>query len=645
VTKLKTRLLELGPFIAILIATWLKISYFNLPPDPDGVNEWYQWTAAEGIKAAAGSFASLLIIFAPVLLLRPTRRYTTLVIIDVVITLIVIGDLVYFRYYGDIMSLGAASGAWQITLIWRSIVALLQPTDLLFLVDIVIAVIFRRRYKRAVQSLGEISRKSRRMAAVGMVIAGLLLSIVPLRVIAQDVDGVFQWKFFRFFGARRIGLVNYHIYEGEQRIAQTISNSGISAAEKQRALAFVADWRRTAIAPSPLFGVAKGKNLIVIMVESLQLFPIGLTIEGQEVMPNLDAFIRRSMFFNRFFGQTAEGSTSDGEFTSMQSLYPLPTGSVQSNRPANNFRGIPRILAEHGYSTVSAHGFLGDLWNMRSVHPKLGFQKSFFREDFVQRDVIGLGISDAEFFRQMVPRLEKQPQPFMAFLITLTTHHDWKIPDQLATLRLGKLEGSRMGRYLQSFHHFDIGFGELIAALEKDGLLDRSVVVIYGDHRGQYGQKGDEGGRDEMAKLLHGYMGYPPPDSSSYRYWEAQNQIPLVIHLPGDAQAGVRSVTAGHLDIAPTVLNLLGIANHDMVTLGRDLTQGVDEFVVFRSGSFIVADTLCLSPNGSPATARCNDTRTGALLDPQHFSDRFAAARERLRVSDQIISGNLIPEH
>jgi phosphoglycerol transferase MdoB-like AlkP superfamily enzyme len=294
---------------------------------------------------------------------------------------------------------------------------------------------------------------------------------------------------------------------------------------------------------------------------------------------------------------------------------------------------------------MSAHGFLGDLWNMRSVHPKLGFQKSYFREDFVQRDIIGLGISDAEFFRQMVPRLEKQREPFMSFLITLTTHHDWKIPDELATLRLGKLEGTRMGRYVQSFHHFDKGFGELIASLEKDGLLDRSVVVIYGDHRGQYGKKGDEGGRDEMAKLQQGYMGYPPPDSSSYKYWEAQNQIPLIIHLPGDAQAGARSITAGHLDIAPTVLNLLGIENHDMVTLGRDLTQGVDEFVVFRSGSFVVADTLCISPNGSASTARCHDTRTGASLDPQHFSDRFAAARERLRVSDMIITGNLIPEH
>jgi phosphoglycerol transferase MdoB-like AlkP superfamily enzyme len=641
---MKDKALKIGPFVAILIATWLKISYFNLPPDPDAINEWYQWTAAEGIRAAAGTLATLLIIFAPTLLLRPTRRYAVLVVIDLIISLIVVGDLIYFRFYGDIMSLNAASAGWQIALIWRSIVALLQPADLLFVADIVIAVVLWRPYRRAVQSLPGSSRRTRIMTASALVVAGALLSIVPLRIISADTDGVFRWKFFRFFGARRIGLVNYHVYEGEQRIAQILGGKKLTDQEKKNALDFVAAWRPTATAHSPLFGMARGKNLIVIMVESLQLFPVDLSIDGQPVMPNLSAFAKRSMFFNRFFGQTAEGTTSDGEFTSMQSLYPLPAGSVQSTHPANNYRGLPRILAERGYSTFSAHAYLGDLWNMRTVHPKLGFQRSFFREDFVQRDVIGLGISDAEFFRQVVPRLRSEREPFMTFLITLTTHHDWVIPEKYRTLRLGKLEGSRIGRYVQSFHHFDEGFGAFIDSLDRTGLLDKSVVVIYGDHRGQYGKKGDDGGREELAKLLAGYMSYPPPDSASeYRYWEAQNQIPLIIHLPGDANAGVQAVTAGHLDVAPTVLNLLGIENHDMVTLGRDLTQGKDELVVFRSGSFVLADTLCVSPNGSPATATCHNTRTGERLDPARFTARFDEARKRLDVSDALIDGNLIP--
>jgi hypothetical protein len=80
-----------------------------------------------------------------------------------------------------------------------------------------------------------------------------------------------------------------------------------------------------------------------------------------------------------------------------------------------------------------------------------------------------------------------------------------------------------------------------------------------------------------------------------------------------------------------------------MVTLGRDLTQGKDELVVFRSGSFVLADTLCVSPNGSPATATCHNTRTGERLDPARFTARFDEARKRLDVSDALIDGNLIP--
>jgi lipoteichoic acid synthase len=361
-------------------------------------------------------------------------------------------------------------------------------------------------------------------------------------------------------------------------------------------------------------------------------------------MPYMTALARRSLYFDRFYGQTAEGTTSDGEFTTLQSLYPLPAGSVQSSYPANNYRGIPRILSERGYATMSAHGYFGDLWNMRTVHPRLGFQKSFFREDYVQRETLGLGLADVEFFRQTAPRLERERRPFMAFLITLSTHHDWALPRKYKKLIVGNLERTLVGNYLQSMNHFDTGFGELLDSLKRDGLLDQSVLVIFGDHKGQFG-KGEAEGRAALAELMTKHAGWARPDSGfDYRYWLAQNQIPLIIHLPNDEAAGTRSVTSGNLDIAPTVLNLLGIQDHDMVTLGRDLTQGKDEFVVFRNGSFVYGDTLCVTPNSSIRNAKCRDTRTGARLDPASLASRFDQARDRLSVSDAIIEGNLIPK-
>jgi phosphoglycerol transferase MdoB-like AlkP superfamily enzyme len=282
---------------------------------------------------------------------------------------------------------------------------------------------------------------------------------------------------------------------------------------------------------------------------------------------------------------------------------------------------------------------------MRTVHPRIGFQKSFFRETFEQKEMLGLGLADVEFFRQSVPKIKREKRPFMAYLITLSTHHSWHLPKELRVPNVPAADGSLAERYVQAMHHFDEGFGEFLDSLQKSGLLDESVLVVYGDHKAQFG-KGEERGRLDLANLMNGYAGWARPDSGhDYRYWSLQNQLPLIIHLPGDAAAGERANTVGHLDIAPTLLNLLGIENHDMVTLGRDVSGGEDEFVVFRNGSFVYADTLCVTPNASPATAKCNDTRTGAVLDANKFRERFADARKRLAVSDMIITANLIPTH
>jgi len=638
----KRHVLETGPFLLFLAVMLAKASYFNYPPTSYLDNDWYPWYVEEARTAVYGSLATLLILTAPLFLLRASVRYVALMIESFLLSILIFGDALHFRFYGDIPSLAAAAGAWQIALVWRSVVALMSRQDIFLFLDVIIAAAFFPAYRKAMRGVS--GRLSERTLGGALFFAGCALATIPTGIVRTDTYGVFRYKYFRYFGARKIGVINYHLFEIEERLRHFANaRTAINSKENASALAFVANWNATGRIPSTLSGIARGQNLLMIMVESLQNFPIGLEVEGKEVMPNMNAFARRSIYFDHFFSQAADGTTSDGEFTSLQSLYPLPAGSVQTTYPTNNYRAVPKILAEHGYSTFSAHAYYGELFNMRLVHPRLGFQKSYFREDFVQRDTLGLGLSDAEFFRQVLPRLESQPKPFMAFLITLSTHHDWKMPAAFQTLKVGDLEGTLVGRYLQAMNHFDVAFGALIDSLQKDGLLDNSVVVVYGDHKARFG-KSEVEGRIDLAKMLTHYAGWAPPDSGfDYRYWAAQNQVAMMIHLPHDAHAGVIRETAGHLDIAPTVLSLLGITDPQMMSLGRDLTAGQNQFVVLRNGSFVYADTLCATPDASVATAKCSDTRTGAKLDPKRFEKRFEEARQRLAASDLIISMNLIP--
>ena len=111
----------------------------------------------------------------------------------------------------------------------------------------------------------------------------------------------------------------------------------------------------------------------------------------------------------------------------------------------------------------------------------------------------------------------------------------------------------------------------------------------------------------------------------------------------GGTAAGPRTVSAGHLDIAPTVLNLVGIKDHRMVTLGRDLTQGKDKLVVMRNGSFVLGDTVCVTPSAEIAREECRTLTTNAPLPTARFEPHFAEARKRLETSDLILTGDLIP--
>ena len=126
------------------------------------------------------------------------------------------------------------------------------------------------------------------------------------------------------------------------------------------------------------------------------------------------------------------------------------------------------------------------------------------------------------------------------------------------------LEGTSVGKYLQSVHYFDESFGKFIEGLRKTGLLDKSVVVIYGDHQGWLADA------PELASLL-GFR-----QKSKYDYWKVRKKLPLFIRLPGAKHAGVETVTGGHLDISPTILSLLGLSTDTFAVMGTDLTQGSD---------------------------------------------------------------------
>ena len=574
------------------------------------------------------SFALVSLLIAPLLLLPRIWRLIPLFFLDVAVSIVLMADELYFRRYFDIVSRAdlASAPVLREGFARSAAIALLRPIDLVYGLDLVALLVVPIVYVWAARRQGAVPFRMRCRVGAGVLAVGLLAAVLPARLLwgkgfAAGNDA------YRGEIAGEVGPLPYHLYDA----ATLLATPRAPALDLSSVRQFV-DARRRSAPTSSLFGHAKGRNLILIQAESLQGFPIGLTIDGQPVTPRLSAFAAESLQFANFFDQTHHGYTSDGEFTALTSLHPLAGGAASVTLRTNHYRSLPAILDAQGYDTLSACAANGRVWSMAMMHPNHGFDRSLFEDRFEDREHFQL-LSDGEFFSQMLPHLAAEPRPFMTFLITSSNHGPFDIPDRYRTLRLpAALARTMLGDYLQSVHYFDRVFGEFIDQLQRTGLLDETVVAIYGDHQAYLPFP-------EEITALAGF-----PRDSAYGEWITEKRIPFLVRLPHGEGAGPRATPTGHLDIAPTLLSLLGVDDEDRVMLGRDASGSAPPFVVFRDGGFADAEheyTLPhLSPAGRPA---CYAARTGQTIDCAGLEADHKRALDELAVSDEVLHDDLIP--
>jgi lipoteichoic acid synthase len=335
-----------------------------------------------------------------------------------------------------------------------------------------------------------------------------------------------------------------------------------------------------------LFGIAEGRNLIVIQMEALQNFVINREYEGQEITPNLNRLIRHegTIYFDRYYMQIAAGNTSDAEFATNNSIYGSEKSYTYELYKENTFRGLPVLLKERGYSTIAMHGYDGDFWSRMAMYPSQGFDRFIDDKGYNPSVIHGWGILDEEFFVQSVEYLKVQPRPFYCFMVSLTNHTPFVMDKKYCRLQLSaKHEGTRFGNYLNSTAYSDYAIGVLLDALKEADLYENSVITIYGDHFGL--AQRDENNEELMTEFL----GKP------YRF-DAMANVPLIIHIPGEDINNTYSIAGGQIDFLPTMAYLMGFEELDTVYFGQNLLTAEKGFVAQTRyaprGSFITDDIV-----------------------------------------------------
>jgi phosphoglycerol transferase MdoB-like AlkP superfamily enzyme len=302
--------------------------------------------------------------------------------------------------------------------------------------------------------------------------------------------------------------------------------------------------------------------------------------------------------------------------------------------PEDAYVGFPHVLTEHGYHTMSAVAFEAGFWNRNVLHPRYGFERSVFEPEFTLTEQIGWGLNDHDFLQQMVPRLESEPRPFCAWLITLSLHHPFEsFPDAHKVLKLGSLEGTSFGNYLHTMRFFDQALDDFKAALAGDGLLDDTVLVVFGDH--------DAGFPRDPA--MSRAIGIGSDDVA----WSLADRVPLFVRVPGMWEARpnaphVVAIPAGQTDFAPTLLSLFGVDAAPLPYMGRNLLGAPDDPPVVRPyGDWLDRRHLMVSHGARAGSRSCYALAAHALTDATDCAEADTLARDAHDVSALVITANL----
>lgn len=519
----------------------------------------------------------------------------------IIISVIILADAAYYTHFNSLPNILALKQVKQLTAVGQSLRVLLKIRVSILVLDIpfVIYYIKKTNYRPIVNY-------SLRKATPTIV--GILLFII---VSSLNIKGELS-------SVKAQEVYTYHATD----IVDTILGNKVPVEEITLTQEDIEDLKsRARLTEGKLTGLGKDKNLLVIQVEALQNFVINLMYNGQEITPNLNKLIndQSSVYYDNYFQLLGKGNTSDAEFVTQNSLYPSMEEPTYTQYQDNTFYGLPWLLRDNGYTAWVFHGYEKAFWNRELAYVNQGFQRFLSEEDFEFEEVLGFGIKDEDFFDQTITYLKEldniDDHPFYGFVITLSSHTPFKMPEEYNVLDIKEEhEGNMVGDYLQSIYYTDQEIGRFIENLKKEGLYEDTVIALYGDHFAISAAQ-------EEAPLMKDIVGV------DYDFDHMKN-IPLVIHIPGEEIGETISTIGSQLDFYPTIANVMGYDNTKGLVFGRDLTNYkgynfVAPQTYMLKGSFIDENILFeISRDGIFERSRAINRQTRATLDVEQFRQK-----------------------
>ncbi len=303
-------------------------------------------------------------------------------------------------------------------------------------------------------------------------------------------------------------------------------------------------------APLRIEAPAKPLNIVWLVAESWRADSL-----NPRVMPQTHAFAQRAQHFVSHY--SGGNGTRIGMFSQ---FYSLPANLWFPVLDARVGSPLIDVLQQQSYQIKL-------FTSARFSYPE--FDKTLFvkvpREQMVEDEVGTAWERDRRNVKNLLDFVDQRDpaKPFMTFLFFESPHANYNFPPEsviepdylpdfsYASMDLKRDIGGIHKRYKNAVHHLDSQLARVTEHLEKNGLLDNTIVVITGDHGEEFMEKGRWGHNSTFV--------------------DEQVRVPLVLWIPGRA-AHQESLRTSHTDILPTLLPLLGVQNPSQdYAVGRSL--------------------------------------------------------------------------
>lgn len=540
----------------------------------------------EGIWLWSIRQTSFFIIFLVSLLLlcRNSRlRFVLGMIMNVLVSILLFADELYYLYASNIISVMQAGNLQYGGEIIAAIPSLLKPRQILYFIDILIIIICLALKVVKVEKHKEFLKKP-----VIIMFCVIAVLCTYYHFIPESLELVTGFIYNKKSSVRYGTIYGYHVVDVVNAIT---NNKNIKYEDYDSMIADYNEFKQRQTEQNPenvnFNGIAEGKTVIILQLESVQEFVAFKSINGKEITPNLNRFKKENINVTNMHS-TSYTTTADSEHSTLNSLYPMENGEAFSKYYGNTYDDVFNEFKDKNYYTMYAHGNWAYFWNRENVFSKYPVDDVMFLEQFEDTsELIRTYLADELLYRQtlekMVLKIEEGNSPIVYDLVAASSHKPFELSGIIdkyskVSIDVGDLKGTELGNYLEAVNYADYAFGIFIDLLKEYGIYDDVVIVVHGDHYGM--QMYDED--------LIEFLGY---DKNSYNDAVMQHTFSNVlcaIRIPGVESMVIDAPTSKN-DVKPTLAQICNL--EDTFSMGTSIFNR-NSYITINNGKVITSKYL-----------------------------------------------------